>query len=187
MATYVDDSSGCNLASDTAFYAPYGKDMPHGQTVLLSLWDALGIPHKEKKQVSGAPLTVIGISVDPNAMTLTLPLEARKRLLEEMTAWSVDPPKAASPREGNIAAPSKISRKSVQFRLKRWQQMSGWTNYAFNVYPLLKPCLNNFYNKLEGKSRPEQWVYTNTAILGPYVRISTGPNIILSFLMAYMS
>ena len=83
MATYVDDSSGCNLASNTMFYAPYGKDIPHGQTVLLSLWDALGIPHKEKKQVSSAPLTVIGISIDPNAMTLTLPLEARKCLLEQ--------------------------------------------------------------------------------------------------------
>ena len=158
MATYVDDSSGCNLAGDTAFYAPYGKDMPRGQTALLSLWDTLGIPHKEKKQVSGAPLTVIGISVDPNTMTLTLPLEARERLLEEMTAWSVDPPKAASPREDNVATPSKISKKSVQFRLKRWQQMSGWINYAFNVYPLLKPCLNNFYDKMAGKSKPEQRV-----------------------------
>ncbi len=157
LATYVDDSSGCDLADHIMFYAPYAKNMPRSQVMLLNLWDTLGIPHKERKQVSGTPLTVIGISVAPNTMTLTLPHEARLCLLDEMTVWAADPPK-------DSAAPLKTSKKSVQFKLKRWQQMSGWTNYAFNVYPLLKPCLNNFYSKLEGKSKPDQRVYTNTAV-----------------------
>ena len=28
LATYVNDSSGCNLAGNVAFYGPYGKNMP---------------------------------------------------------------------------------------------------------------------------------------------------------------
>ena len=63
---------------------------------------------------------------------------------------------------------SKNSKKSVQFKLKCWQQMSRWTNSTFNVYPLLKPCLNNFYSKLEGKTKPEQWVYTNMAVCADF-------------------
>ncbi|KJA19287.1 hypothetical protein HYPSUDRAFT_143936 [Hypholoma sublateritium FD-334 SS-4] len=159
LATYIDDSSGCNLAGDVLFYKPYGRYFPRDQTVLLNLWDSIGIPHKERKQVFGAPLTVIGISVDPNAMTLTLPSEARLRLLKELAAWSTEPRKSENGQKS-----SKNSKKPVHFKLKRWQQMSGWTNYAFNVYPLLKACLNNFYPKMAGKSKAEQCIYTNTAV-----------------------
>lgn len=162
LATYVDDSSGCNLAGDTTYYEPYDRLMPRDQTTLLDLWDSLGIPHKEKKQVSGTPLPIIGISVDPNAMTLTLPLEARQRLLEELAIWSAEPRKAERPRDGSKL--SKNSKKPVHFKLKRWQKMGGWANYSFNVYPLLKVFLNNFYAKLKGKAKPDQRIYTNTAV-----------------------
>ncbi len=112
LGTYVDDSSGCNLAGDVLFYAPYGRDLPRHQVTLLNLWDVLGIPHKEKKQVSGAPLTVIGINVDPNAMTLTLPGESRQKLIEELEVWSTEPSKAAK-LEGasEMRTQSRISRK----------------------------------------------------------------------------
>jgi hypothetical protein len=49
----------------------YRKDLPHHQATMLNPWDESVIPHKEKKQVSGAPLAIIGISVDPNAMSFT--------------------------------------------------------------------------------------------------------------------
>ena len=64
--------------------------------------------------------------------------------------------------------------------------MSGWTNYAFNVYPLLKPCLNNFYDKMQGKSRPEQRVYTNTAVRADFrwakrhIELSNGVHVLKS-------
>ena len=37
LADYVNNSSGCDLAGDTLFYEPYGKQMPRHQTILLQL------------------------------------------------------------------------------------------------------------------------------------------------------
>ena len=73
LGNYVDDSSGCSKEDDRLFYAPYEKFMPSDQVILLTLWDELGIPHKPHKQISGSPLTIIGISVDANKLSLTFP------------------------------------------------------------------------------------------------------------------
>ena len=75
---YVDDSSGCTLSNDITFYPPYEKNIPTDQYRLLMLWDELGIPHKPHKQLSGNPLTIIGIEVDANKMTLTLPQRSER-------------------------------------------------------------------------------------------------------------
>jgi hypothetical protein len=145
---YVDDSSGCNLANDTLFYLPYGRDLPSDQCRLLLLWDELGIPHKSHKQISGCPLTIIGIEVDPNQMTLALPQSAKKDLIAELRFWSAKPPKSSS----------------GSFKLKHWQRLAGWFNWALNVYPLLRPALNNVYAKLSGKNRKDQRIYINNAV-----------------------
>jgi hypothetical protein len=110
IANYVDDSSGCEKEGNTSFYAPYGIDLPSQQKILLDLWDELGIPHKQKKQVSGSPLTIIGIEVDPNQMTLTLPDPAKVRLLDELKFWSSKPPKNSS----------------GWFKLKHWDRITLW-------------------------------------------------------------
>ena len=148
LADYVDNSSGCDLAGDTLFYEPYGKQMPRHQTILLRLWDELGIPHKPHKQLFGSPLVIIGIEVNPNNMTLTLPEDARTRLLNELTLWSSKPPKNSS----------------GSFKLKYWERLARWFNWALNVYPLLHPALNNIYAKMSGKRSREQRVYINNAI-----------------------
>ena len=98
--------------------------------MLLLLWDELGIPHKEKKQLFGSPLTIIGISVDANEMSFTLSEEAREKLIEELRWWT---------------------RRGGKEKLRRWYQMGGWFNWALNIYPFLKPALNNFYPKLKGR------------------------------------
>ena len=72
LAMYVDDSSGFDYEDDLLYYAPYEKEFPHHQTLLLQLWDELSIPHKLKKQIFSPVIPVISIDVDPNAMTLTL-------------------------------------------------------------------------------------------------------------------
>ena len=145
---YVDDSSGCNLLGDTLFYEPYGKYFPSNQTRLLWLWDELGIPHKPHKQVFGCPLTIIGIEVDPNRMTLTLPQESKQRLVEELKFWVAKPPKSSS----------------GSFKLKYWERLTGWFNWALNVFPFLRPALCNVYAKMNGKHNKEQRVYINNAI-----------------------
>jgi hypothetical protein len=144
LITYVDDSSGAAPSDDLAFYHPYQAHFPAPQVTLLSLWDELGVPHKQKKQVHGRVLPVIGIVVDPNALTLTLPDPARDRLITELLKWS---------------SPS-----TIRFPLKRWQKLCGWINWTFNVFPLLRPCLNNVYPKIAGKTRRDQNVCLNTAV-----------------------
>jgi hypothetical protein len=58
--------------------------MPAKQAGFLCLWDELGVPHEDRKQVSGAPLTIIGFEVDPNALTVTMPLSARTDLIKAL-------------------------------------------------------------------------------------------------------
>ena len=41
------------------------------------------------------------------------------------------------------------SRKGVRKKVREWQQLAGWINCVFNVYPLLCPLLNNVYSKLK--------------------------------------
>ena len=148
VLNYVDDSSGCNLSSEETFYEPYGRLMPTDQYRLLSLWDELGIPHKPHKQISGSPLTIIGIEVDPNEMTLTLPQEAKDRLTSELRFWTS----------------KKSTGSSGSFKLKHWERLAGWFNWALNVYPLLCPALNNFYAKMSGKRLKDQRIYINNAV-----------------------
>ncbi|KAF8805584.1 hypothetical protein BYT27DRAFT_7224773 [Phlegmacium glaucopus] len=98
LANYVDNLSGCDVTSDTLFYAPYNCYLPSHQKQLFDLWDELGIPHKPHKQLSGSPLTIIGIDVNPNSMTLSLPPSSKSRLLNELLFWSSKPPKRSDQR-----------------------------------------------------------------------------------------
>lgn len=153
LTNYVDDSSGCDITGNTLWYEPYNQELPSHQTQLLELWDELGIPHKPHKQVSGSPLTIIGIDIDPNKMTFTLPPASRVRLLDELTFW--------------VSKPAKGS--SGSFKLKHWERMVGWFNWALNVYPFLRPALNNVYPKISGKRNREQRIYINNAIRNDFL------------------
>jgi hypothetical protein len=140
--TYVDDSFGIEEISNKKLYAPYGDEFPSQQTRLLELWDEIGIPHKQKKQVFGSKLTILGIYVDMDLLTFTLPQESKDRLSAELAEWS---------------------QKGVRKKIKQWQQLAGWVNWALNVYPLLRPALNNVYAKIGGKDQ-EARVWANNAI-----------------------
>ncbi|RDB24323.1 hypothetical protein Hypma_008440, partial [Hypsizygus marmoreus] len=131
LGVYSDDSFSINNEGDITFYPRYNKHLPTGQFKLLSLWDKLGILHKEKKQVSSTLLIIIGIEVDPNAMTLTLPTAKREKLIKELNTFI-----------------ARNGRRSVRFKLNVWQRLAGYINWVFNVFPLLKPSLNNIYLKL---------------------------------------
>ena len=140
---YVDDSSGCGRKNDYLTYHPYGRDYPREQVILLNLWDELGIPHKPHKQVHGSPLPIIGITVDANLLSLTLSDEAKDALVAELRWWC------------------KPGRKE---RLRRWYQLGGWMNWAFNVYPRARPALNNFYPKLKERRDSTSLLWVNNSI-----------------------
>lgn len=139
----MDDSFGCSLEDNRKFYAPYNKSFPRPQTLLLELWDELGIPHKLKKQVFGPTIPVIGINVDACELKFTMTEESRKKLCDELEVWCG---------------------KKRKERLKRWYQMGGWFNWALNAHPLLRPALNNFYPKLRGRKDSGNQIWVNDSI-----------------------
>ena len=56
---------------DVKYYEPYGRYFPSDQTKLLELWDEIGLPHVERKQIYGPTVTFIGFETDPNTMTIS--------------------------------------------------------------------------------------------------------------------
>lgn len=143
LFAYVDDAFSWEFASEVMFYPPYKKLMPTKQARLLTLFDDLGVPHEERKQVSGSPLQIIGFDVDPNAMTITMSREARTELVMAIRAF-------ANPRQ----------RRS----LKDFQRLAGWVNWALNVFPLLRPGLSSVYEKMRRGSFPFQKLSINNSI-----------------------
>lgn len=145
---YVDDSWGWEIENVLGFYTEYSEFMPETQTLVLELWDYLGIPHKQKKQIFGSPLTIIGFDVDPNAMSITMPLNAKNLLITELESW------VTKPRSKHDGART----------LKAWQTLAGWLNWALNVFPLLRPALNRVYTKISGVNWPLAKIWVNNDI-----------------------
>ncbi len=144
---YVDDDFGFALVGDVEWYAPYNRYFPTPQARLLRLWDELGVPHELPKQLHGLTLPIIGFQVDPNAMTVTLPDEARDRLVATIDDFCDLSP---GNRRRSLAA---------------FQAFAGYANWSFNVYPLLKPALSNLYEKMNGKTDRFAGIYVNAAIV----------------------
>ena len=116
LGTYLDDSFGPNHANNVAWYTPYHKFMPRNQVKLLELWDKLNIPHKEKKQIFGLSLMVIGIEVDANALSMTMPADTLNEL---------------------VLAIQEFVSANHKFTLHEWQRLTGWINWSLNMFPLL--------------------------------------------------
>jgi hypothetical protein len=48
--------------------------------------------------------------------------------------------------------------------LHEFQQLTGWINWSFNMFFLLRPALSNIYDKMSGKHFPHAKIYVNAAI-----------------------
>ncbi len=107
-----------------------------------SYGDRLGVPHSKPKQLFGLQLVIIGFNVDPNAMTATMPTDSKAELVLALRHF------AASNRRN----------------LQEYQQIAGWSNWSFNVFPLLKPGLCNVYAKMQGKTNPFAGIALNNAV-----------------------
>jgi hypothetical protein len=144
----MDDSFGIDEEGNVLWYHKYEKYMPANQVKLLSLWDDLGVPHQPHKQVFGSRLTIIGISVNPNSLTFTLPKQALDELLQEIEDFAV----------------WSVRKHGASWSLRKWQRLAGWMNWGFNVFPLLKPALNRLYPKIAGKDRSLTKIWVNNAV-----------------------
>lgn len=148
LCSYVDDVFSISVSDDTDLYEPYDMVLPRKQAQLLRLWDELGIPHKKEKQVWGSRLTIIGFEVDAINLTITLPTQKKTELLEELDRFIVP----------------KDDKRRKQFTLWEFQCLAGWMNWGFNVFPLIRPALNNLYAKTGHKNRKQGKVHMNKAV-----------------------
>jgi hypothetical protein len=127
---YVDDNFSWEFEGNTKYYKPYKKYLPTKQTRLLKLWDELGIPHDEDKQLSGPSLPIIGYEVDANAMTVKMPDEKKARVVQLLRNYA---------HEG------------TSYTLKELQSAAGSTNAVLSLYPRLRPGLRGLFDEMAGK------------------------------------
>ncbi|RDX39556.1 hypothetical protein K466DRAFT_466935, partial [Polyporus arcularius HHB13444] len=139
---YVDDDFGVSLLTDVEWYAPYSRLLPRDQARLLSLWDELGVPHDEPKQVCGPSLPIIGFEVNTVTMSASLPAEGIQALLDTVTAFC----------------------SSRRRSLRDFQSLAGYINWALNVFPFLRPALSSLYAKMANKVNPYAAIYINQPI-----------------------
>jgi hypothetical protein len=163
LFAYVDDCFSWDFADSVVFYQPYNKLLPCKQGKFLTLLDHLHIPHEERKQIHGERINIIGFEVDANAMTITMPEDARLQLIETVRAF-------ANPRQ----------RRS----LRDFQRLAGWVNWALNAYPLLRPGLSSLYDKMRHATAPYTLLSINVSIarelhwLADHLEVSNGIHIL---------
>ncbi len=70
---YVDDAFNVTFSESLTFYAPYNHHIPSNQVHFLCLLDDIGIPHEDMKQQFGSSLEIIGLTVDLQTLSVTMP------------------------------------------------------------------------------------------------------------------
>ncbi|EJD54602.1 hypothetical protein AURDEDRAFT_27138, partial [Auricularia subglabra TFB-10046 SS5] len=148
ILAYVDDCFSYDDFYKLELYEPYGRLVPPKQAALLRLWDYIGLPHSDDKQVNGNPLRIIGFDVDANLMTISMSDESRADLVAKI--------------EGFIAARGPTDNRKRA--LVEWQRLLGHCNWALNAYPLLRPGLSSSYAKISGKTGSAWPIILNTQV-----------------------
>jgi hypothetical protein len=133
LKCYVDDNFSFSISGDLELYPEYDTFLPAEQTRLLQLWDEIGLPHEESKQISGTCILIVGFDVDLNALRVTMSKVKRSKLVDACTAFTVC---------------------GAQKTLREFPRLQGWINWALNVFPYLCPALCESYQKILGKTRP---------------------------------
>lgn len=110
------------------FYEKYNKLMPAWQVKLLQLWDKLGIPHEEDKQLFGLQLNIIGFHIDADEMSIMMPADAQKSLDDTITHF--------------------VAGHHPTQTLCACQQLARHINWALNVTPCLCLGLASLYAKM---------------------------------------
>ena len=124
---YVDDNFGWEFEGKKQYYKLYKKHMPAKQAKLLTLWDELGIPHEEDKQLSGPCLPILGYEVDANKMTVNVPDEKKKKVVQLLRSHA---------REGK------------PYTVKDLQTAAGSVNSTLSLYPQIRPGLHVLFNEM---------------------------------------
>jgi hypothetical protein len=144
---YIDDNFSFDEEGNVMWYEPYQCYYPAKQAGLLQLWDEIGLPHDKSKQEYAPVLRIIGFMVDPNLMRVSMDEEDRTKLVKHVLDFSATTPGG------------------TRRTLREFQQLAGWINWSFNVFPLLKPALSNVYAKIGGKTESHAKVFVSKAVV----------------------
>ncbi len=87
----VDDVFSFDVDEELRFYTPYKTYCPAKQAKLLCLFDEISIPHEKWKQEFGCSLTIIGLEVDLDSMTIAMSMEKRVDLIEMVKKFMNNP------------------------------------------------------------------------------------------------
>jgi hypothetical protein len=140
---FMDDFFSWAIASDLVFYK--GVSRPRPQARLLMFWDEIRCPWKEKKQEFGPELKIIGFYVDINQGTLTLTDDSITEVINTVQAFLSTPGRRPS--------------------LCEWLRVGGHLNWVFNVLPLGRPALSEFYRKIAGKTLMNAGISLNADVV----------------------
>ena len=124
---YVDDNFGWEFEGKNEYYEPYKKKMPKKQVKLLKLWDEIGIPHDEEKQLSGPSLRILGYDVDANKMTVNVPDEKKEKVVQLLRSHA---------QEGK------------PYTIKDLQTAVGSVNSTLSLYPQIRPGLRVLFDEM---------------------------------------
>ena len=124
---YVDDNFGWEFKGETSYYEPYKKHMPTKQAHLLRLWDEIGIPHDEEKQLSGPCLRILGYDVDANKMTVKVPDEKKEKVVKLLRSHA---------QEGK------------PYTVNELETAAGLVNSSLSLYPKIRPGLRVLYREM---------------------------------------
>ncbi|KIK45152.1 hypothetical protein CY34DRAFT_10547 [Suillus luteus UH-Slu-Lm8-n1] len=141
---YVDDSFSFQRKEEMEMYALYHKLLLCNICKLLRLWDHLGVPHEERKQIFGEELPIIGFDVDPNILHVRMSDELRLDLISSIQAFAIQ---------------------GTHRSLRDFQCLAGHLNWALNVYPLLCPGLSALYAKTAGKLEQRALIWVNRDVI----------------------
>src|SRR5882724_4074751 len=128
------------------YYPPYNTYYPSKQCCLLTLWDNIGLPHEQCKQIFDQCINIISFFVNPVDMSFSMPPNLKDAPIIAIRIF-ID------------------TTESCRRPLVEWQCLLGWINWGLNTFPLLKPGLQSSYVKISGKSNAHASIYLNKQVI----------------------
>jgi hypothetical protein len=142
LHVYMDDFFGWDFADNLVMFRNTLR--PKCQVQILLLWEAIGCPFEDRKQLSGSPLKIIGFWVDINNGTISLCPDSVDAITKKISFF-LDTADRKPP-------------------LRDWLRLSGHLNWLLNVLPWGRPALTELYRKISAKTQMYRNIFINAEV-----------------------
>ena len=143
LKCYINDNCSFTCLGDVKYYPPYKHYFLTDQIKLLQLWDEIGLPHDERKQIYRLVIPFIGFDIDLNVTTFSINDEHKSDLLQKIRDFN---------------------KSKKHCSLKDFQSLASHVNWSLAFFPLLKPGLSAVYEKMVGKTQAMTSICANNAV-----------------------